>query len=225
MDNATKIQQYGLYDPRFEHDACGVGFVCHIKGQKSHAIVRQGLEVLCRLSHRGAVGADPKTGDGAGILIQTPHDFFKKAAREERIDLPAVGAYGTGLIFLPSDKEERSFCKEALERIARSHGQVFLGWRKVPTDHADIGKSARSTEPAFEQAFIAAGDSFRDPLAFERKLYVIRKETENEIRSSEIKQKKSFYITNLSGRTFSYKGLLMPDQMEKFFLDLKDPDL
>lgn len=225
MDNRTRAEKYGLYDPRFEHDACGVGFVCHIKGQKSHEIVRQGLEVLCRLAHRGAVGADPKTGDGAGILIQTPHDFFKKAARQERIDLPAPGTYGTGLIFLPSDKEERSFCKDAFERTARSHGQTFLGWRKVPTDHADIGQSARSTEPVFEQAFIAAADLMGDPLAFERKLYVIRKETENEIRASEIKQKRSFYITNLSSRTFAYKGLLMPDQMEKFFLDLRDPDM
>jgi len=215
-------EKQGLYDPQFEHDSCGVGFVCNIKGKKTNLIIRQGIEVLRRLSHRGAVGSDPKTGDGAGILIQIPHEFFKKAASGNKIDLPAQGSYGTGLIFLPQDAKERLFCKGAFEKIINENGQTLLGWRNVPIDDADIGKSARSTEPVFEQIFIAKDTELNDELAFERKLYVIRKEVEGIIRGSDLSQKKAFYITNLSCRTFSYKGLLMPEQLENFFPDLKD---
>ena len=218
-------KKQGLYDPGFERDSCGVGFACNIKGMKSNAIVKQGIEVLHRLSHRGAVGSDPKTGDGAGILIQIPHEFFKKAASAEKIDLPGQGLYGTGLIFLPQDAKERKFCKEAFEKIINGHDQILLGWRNVPIDDSDIGKSAKSAEPVFEQIFIARDKGIDDELAFERKLYVIRKEVENIIRGSELNQKKSFYITNLSCRTFSYKGLLMPEQLEGFFKDLKDESI
>ena len=152
--NSYLSKKQGLYDPQFEHDSCGVGFVCHIKGHKSNAIVRQGIEVLHRLAHRGAVGADPKTGDGAGILIQMPQEFFKKVAHENKIDLPSPEFYGTGLIFLPQAVKERSFCKETLEKIVGEQGQVVLGWRPVPIDDSDIGKSAKSTEPVIEQIFI-----------------------------------------------------------------------
>jgi glutamate synthase domain-containing protein 2/glutamate synthase domain-containing protein 1/glutamate synthase domain-containing protein 3 len=222
MDDRQKLGQFGLYDPQFEHDSCGVGFVCDILGRKSNSIVRQGIEVLHRLAHRGAVGADPKTGDGAGLLIQMPHDFFKKIAKESDIDLPQQGAYGTGLIFLPQDSQERQFCKEALENAIREQGQALLGWRVVPIDNSGIGESAKTTQPVFEQVFIARNKDLSDDLAFERQLYCIRKRVENIVRSSELKQKKAFYITNLSCRTFSYKGLLMPNQLDDFFIDLKD---
>jgi len=215
-------KKQGLYDPQFEHDSCGVGFVCDIKGEKTNAIIKQGIEVLRRLSHRGAVGSDPKTGDGAGILIQMPHEFFKKAARDNKIDLPSQGEYGTGLIFLPQDAKEREFCKKAIEKAVNGCGQTTLGWRRVPVNDSGIGESAKSTEPVFEQIFIARNKDLKDELAFERKLYVARKEAENSIRESSINQKKAFYITNLSCRTFSYKGLLMPGQLEHFFQDLKD---
>ena len=222
MNNLQKTAKFGLYDPQFEHDSCGVGFVCDILGRKSNSIVRQGIEVLHRLAHRGAVGADPKTGDGAGLLIQMPHDFFKRIAKESKIDLPQPGAYGTGLIFLPQDGQERQFCKESFEKAIKEQGQMLLGWRAVPIDNSGIGESAKTTQPVFEQVFIARNKDLSDDLAFERQRYCIRKRVENAVRSSELKQKKAFYITNLSCRTFSYKGLLMPNQLDNFFLDLKD---
>ncbi len=215
----------GLYDSRFEHDSCGVGFVCNIKGKKSNNIIRQGINVLYRLAHRGAVGADPKTGDGAGLLIQTPHEFFKKAAADNKISLPGPGAYGSGLVFLPQDIREREFCKDVFEKTIKGHGQGFLGWRSVPTDDSDIGQGAKATQPVFEQIFIAKDKSLSGKLDFERKLYVIRKQVENVIRSSGLKEGKSFYITNISSRTFIYKGLLMPGQLDNFFIDLKDSRL
>ncbi len=215
----------GLYDPRFEHDACGVGFVCDLKGRRTHTMVQQGLEVLRRLSHRGATGADPQTGDGAGILIQIPHRFFAGAAEAASIRLPAAGHYGTGLIFLPTDERERAFCKAALEEAVALLGQTFLGWRSVPLDNADIGATARKTQPVIEQPFIGRSASLADTLAFERALYCIRKVAENRVRAAALRQQASFYITNLSCRTFSYKGLLMPEQLERFFPDLRDPAL
>ena len=215
----------GLYDPIFEHDSCGVGFVCNIKGEPSNTIVKQGVEVLHRLSHRGAVGSDPKTGDGAGVLIQTPHDFFKKVAKDIHIDLPDKGFYGSGLIFLPQDENERKFCKKTIEEVIKRQGQVYLGWRMVPIDNSGIGEGARNSQSIFEQIFIGRSRDIVDELAFERRLYCIRKEVESIIVKSDIIQKDYFYITNISARTLSYKGLLMPDQIDNFFLDLKDRDL
>ncbi len=214
----------GLYDPRYEHDSCGVGFVCNIKGRASNEIIKQGLEVLSHLAHRGATGADPKTGDGAGILIQTPHDFFVKACKG-RIDLPQRGSYGTGLVFLPVDPEDNKLCKEIFAKIVTEEGLALLGWREVPVDNSGIGITAKATEPGIEQPFISSNDKVSEGLDFERKLYVIRKRIENSIRSSGLKQKSFFYITNLSSRTFSYKGLLMPVQVEKFFSDLNCADM
>jgi len=216
------MKAQGLYEPAFEHDSCGVGFVCNIKGQKTNAIVRQGIEVLHRLSHRGAVGSDPKTGDGAGILIQIPHDFFKKVSRGVNINLPDLGAYGAGLVFLPQDSGERSFCKEAFKRIINEEGQLLLGWRNVPIDDSDIGEGAKSTQPVFEHVFIGRNKNIDNEMSFERKLYIIRRRVENIILESGLKQKNSFYITNISCRTLSYKGLLMPRQIDNFFLDLRD---
>jgi len=219
------MKAQGLYNPELEHDSCGVGFVCNIKGQSSNAIVKQGVEVLHRLAHRGAVGSDPKTGDGAGVLIQLPHDFLKKAAQDAGINLPPPGAYGCGLIFLPQDSQERKFCKEVFEGVIKDQGQVFLGWRPVPIDDSGIGSGAKSTQSVFEQIFIGRSPGITEKLAFERKLYCIRKEVENVILKSGLKQKDYFYITNISCRTLSYKGLLMPEQIDNFFVDLKDKDM
>ena len=218
-------RKQGLYDPQFEHDSCGVGFVCDIKGRRSNENIRQGLEVLRRLAHRGATGADPKTGDGAGILIQIPHEFLLRVCHKDKINLPSCGEYGTGLVFLPTDKEDRAFCKDVFLKIIEEEKQVLLGWRKVPVDNSHIGKTAQETEPEIEQIFIQKSKSVKTQLDFERKLYLIRKQVENKIRASKIKQKSFFYITNISSRTLSYKGLLMPDQVESFFLDLRDNSL
>ncbi|MDD5108580.1 MAG: glutamate synthase large subunit [Candidatus Omnitrophica bacterium] len=218
-------KKQGLYDPQFEHDSCGVGFVCNIKGNKSNDIVRQGLEVLRRLAHRGATGADPKTGDGAGLLIQFPHEFFVSVCKKENISLPQKGKYASGLVFLPQDALERKFCKETFENIINNEAQIFLGWRKVPVNNQDIGKTAKDTQPQIEQIFIGRNKNIVDVLAFERKLYIIRKQVENIIRASKIKQKPFFYIPSLSSRTFIYKGLLMPHQVESFFLDLSSKEI
>jgi glutamate synthase domain-containing protein 2/glutamate synthase domain-containing protein 1/glutamate synthase domain-containing protein 3 len=219
------MKAQGLYDPIFEHDSCGVGFVCNIKGLKSNAIVKQGIEVLNRLAHRGAVGSDPKTGDGAGILIQMPHEFLAKAAKASSINLPELSFYGCGLIFLPQDTAERSLCKEIIESVIKEQGQILLGWRSVPIDNSEIGESAKSTQPVFEQLFIARAKNIKDDLAFERRLYCIRKQIEAKVFESLLKQKDYFYITNLSCRTLSYKGLLMPEQVSSFFVDLKDESI
>jgi glutamate synthase (NADPH) large chain len=235
--NKHKIEQaqdQGLYDRRFEHDSCGVGFICNYKGKKSHEVVAQALEALRRLSHRGATGADPRTGDGAGILIQMPHEFFAKEALKLRIDLPLAGHYASGLIFLPTDSRDRDACKKIFEKVIREEGQVLLGWRRVPVDDSCIGHTAKATQPVIEQIFIAEGGAVSsrkkaeiiiDNLTFERKLYVIRKRVENALRRQRLSQKDFFYITNLSSRTFSYKGLLMPGQVQDFFIDLKSPEI
>lgn len=218
-------EKQGLYDPQFEHDSCGVGFVCSINGEKSHEIIKQGINVLRHLSHRGAVGADPKTGDGAGVLIQIPHKFLKKECGKIGIFLPVPGAYGAGLVFLPTDTGERNFCIGIFAKILKEEGAELIGWRDVPLDNSIIGKTARDTEPVVRQVFVGRPDSITDRADFERKLYVIRKQIENNIRNSDIKQKKSFYITNLSSRTLSYKGLLMPKQLSDYFVDLNDGDV
>ncbi|MFC1752166.1 glutamate synthase large subunit [Thermoproteota archaeon] len=215
----------GLYDPRFEHDSCGVGFVCDIKGNKSNTIVRQGIKALNRLSHRGAVGADPKTGDGAGLLIQLPHTFLAKECEKIGVSLPKVGDYAVGLIFLPTDEGEQNFCVKIFEKIIQEEKQILLGWRDVPIDESVIGRGARETMPVMRHIFIRAGSDTSDQLAFERKLYVIRRQVENEINRSSLEQKLFFYITKLSSRTLSYKGLLMPSQLGDFFLDLRDESM
>jgi len=215
----------GLYDPQFEHDNCGVGFVCNINGHKSYDIVKKGIEVLERLSHRGAVGADPQTGDGAGILIQIPHRFLKKECKKEGVFLPEPGDYGTGLVFLPNDEKEKKSCQEIFENIINEEGQQLLGWRNIPVNSAVIGNGARITKPFMAQVFIGRNKDLKSRLDFERKLYVIRKQVENAIKIESLEQKSSFYITNLSSSTLSYKGLLMPSQLRGFFSDLQDESI
>ncbi|MGC8771579.1 MAG: glutamate synthase large subunit [Brevinematia bacterium] len=219
------MQQCGLYDPRFEHDACGVGFIANIKGEKSHKLVEQSLEILNRLAHRGATGADPKTGDGAGILIQLPDKFFRKECERLGINLPEEGKYGTGIVFLPKIEKERETIKEWFVELIKEENLDFLGYRKVPVDNTDIGKTAKESEPVMEQIFVGYSKDLKDSLELERKLYILRKKIENRVRNSSLSQKSFFYITNLSSRTFSYKGMLTPEQVGTYFLDLSDPSI
>ena len=215
----------GLYDPQFEHDACGVGFLVNIKGQKSHQIVRDALQILLNLDHRGACGCEANTGDGAGILLQMPHRFFEKVAPGAKFDLPPFGHYGAANVFLSPVESERAQAEKAFERIVAEEGQRLLGWRTIPTDNSSLGNSARQTEPVMRQIFIGRNPALTDPMAFERKLYVIRKRAENTIRYGQMPGGKWFYVPSLSYKTLVYKGLLMPAQVDQYYSDLRDPDL
>ncbi len=218
-------RKQGLYDPQFEHDACGVGFIAHMKGKKSHEIVAQGLQMLINLDHRGACGAEINTGDGAGILMQMPHSFLVNAAKEKSIELPAEGQYGAGIVFLPRDKILRRKIEQGFEKIVASEGQHFLGWRTVPTDNSMLGDTARSAEPYMRMAFVKRDASVTDDMAFERKLYVIRKRSYNEIRSTAQEGANFWYVCSLSLKTLVYKGMLLTEQVGQYFLDLKNPDM
>lgn len=225
MNKRRELEKYSLYDPRFERGSCGVGFVCDVKGRRSYAIIENGIQALVHLLHRGAVGSDPKTGDGAGILIQVPDEFLRKEAGNKKIELPKKGSYAVGMVFLPQDKTERKFIQDNFQRIIEKDGLSFLGWRDVPVDDSAIGRSAKETEPVIKHAFVAKPEYIKDELGFEQALYVARKKIENFVRSSRLKQKSFFYITNLSCRTLSYKGLLISSQLKEFFLDLKDESM
>ncbi|MBI3605616.1 MAG: glutamate synthase subunit alpha, partial [Nitrospirae bacterium] len=208
----------GLYNPSNEKDSCGIGFAVNIKGIPSHGIILKGLEILKNLSHRGAVGGDPFTGDGAGILVQIPHAFYKEVRIKGTIKLPGSGSYGIGMAFLPSDVLERIRCEKIIEETAAQEGQLFLGWRDVPTAPGHIGRLARETAPVIRQFFIERQNLPQEE--FERKLYIIRKEIENLIYSW---IKGVFYIPSLSAKTIVYKGLLTPEQIPLFYQDLNDP--
>lgn len=219
-------QAQGLYDPQNEHDACGVGFIVNIKGEKSHKLVLDAVQILVNLQHRGACGCEDNTGDGAGILLQVPHKLLNRVCREAGIVLPQKqGDWGVGMIFLPSDKAERRFCEEALERIVVEEGQEFLGWRDVPVDNSLLGATAIKVEPVIRQAFIGRGTATADAAGLEWKLYVIRKRMEKLIADSALAQKKFFYVPSLSNRTIVYKGLLLATQISTFYRDLGDPDM
>jgi len=225
MNNGVPKKQ-GLYDPAYEHDSCGVGFVCNVDGSRTNDIVAKGISVLERMSHRGAVGSDPKTGDGAGILMQIPHEFLKKVCDESKIIIPCSGKYGAGMVFLPTDRADREFCTNLFERIAIKEGLSVLGWRNVPVNDNMLGKGAKETQPVICQVLVGCGDEgWASPLDFERKLYIVRRQVEKYVRESAIKQKNIFYITGLSSRTLSYKGLLMPEQVRNYFVDLADTDM
>ncbi len=218
-------EKQGLYDPQLEKDSCGVGFVADIKGRKSHQIIEHGITILENLAHRGACGCDPLTGDGAGILIQIPHEFLTKEGKKLNISLPACGEYGVGHVFLPADKAEQSECIQILEETVKAEGQTVLGWRDVPVMSSGIGWVARSVEPVIKQIFIGRGPKIKDQFCLEIKLLVIRKVTENKIHVSDLKNKKMFYITNLSTRTLTYKGQLMGEQLKPYFPDLADSSM
>src|SRR6267378_2219892 len=214
----------GLYDPAHEHDACGIGFVASIPGHKSHEIIRKGIEVLINLTHRGACGCDPETGDGAGVLIQIPHKFFMRECGKLGFELPAPGAYGVGMTFLPVEKHQRLQCEGILERIVREEGLTVLGWRDTPCFASAIGRVARGSQPYIQQIFVGCG-SFTDEDAFERKLYVVRKRAESEMAVSGIEDASVFHVSSLSCRTIVYKGLLLAPQITNFYKELSDPDV
>ena len=220
MNNNQTPRKQGLYDPQFEHDACGVGFIVHKTGKKSHDIVEQALTILLNLDHRGACGAEKNTGDGAGILCQIPDLFFRKVTSNLGFTLPAAGQYGVGMLYTAPDAEIRGKSRQEFEKIAAEEGLKVLGWRDVPTDNSSLGNSAKSTEPFIEQVFIERDANLSDDLAFERKLYVIRKRSHLSRQSFN----RYWYPCSISSRTIVYKGQLMPVQVGDYFPDLHDPD-
>ena len=223
-----EARREGLYDPAHEHDACGVGFVAHIKNRKSHAIVAQGLQILKNLEHRGATGYDPLLGDGAGILIQIPDAFLRAEMAAQGVELPPAGEYGVGMLFLPNNAESRRACEAAIERTIRYEGQKLLGWRDVPVDNRGLAQAARDLEPVMRQVFIGRGTGsadVKDADAFERKLFVIRKEAGHRVQALKLPDVKMFYVPSLSTRTLIYKGMLLADQVGEYFLDLQDERL
>ncbi len=213
----------GLYDPRFEHDACGVGFIVNVKGHASHRILEQALQVLKNLDHRGACGAEVNTGDGAGVLIQMPHAFNEEVCRKARISLPKPGEYGSGIIFLPRNPTVRRKIEEKFEQVVQSEGQTVIGWRTVQTNNSMLGDTARSCEPFMRQVFIRRNPEITDELDFERKLYVIRKRAYNEIRTSTMAGAETWFVVSLSCRTMVFKGMLLTNQLDQYFTDLHNP--
>lgn len=220
MSHKALPPKQGLYDPRNEHDACGVGFVADIKGRKSRKIVEDGLKILDRLTHRGAVGADPKAGDGAGILLQLPDAFFRE---EVDFELPEPGKYAVGMLFAPRDEAARAGAEAIVTRFIEAEGQSLLGWRTVPVDNSGLGYSVKPSEPVMRQVFIGCGSGCADQTAFERKLFVIRKQIDKLVRETEITGGDAFYFTSMSSRTITYKGKLLAGQVGEYYPDLRDP--
>ena len=223
MAYAHPPEAQGLYDPANEHDACGVGFVANIKGSKSHAIVEQGLAILKNLTHRGAVGADPLAGDGAGILVQIPDQFFREEMAKQDVTLPPVGEYGVGMVFLPQEPASRFACEYEIERAIKDEGQVLLGWRDVPCDNEGLGHSVKRIEPTIRQVFIGRGAGVTVTDALERKLYIIRKSSGHAIQALKLAHGKEFYVPSMSARTIVYKGMLLAGQVGSYYKDLQDP--
>ena len=222
MEQAVPDRQ-GLYDPANEHDACGVGFVAHFKGQKSHSIVEQGLLILKNLDHRGAVGADPLQGDGAGILIQIPDQFYREEMAKQGVTLPPLGEYGVGMVFLPQEAASRHACVEEIERSVTAEGQVMLGWRDVPVkSDMPMSPTVKATEPVIRQVFVGRGPDIFVTDALERKLYIIRRRAANAIKSLKLKHGQEFYVPSFSARTVNYKGLLLANQVGVYYQDLQD---
>ncbi|MFP6665280.1 MAG: glutamate synthase large subunit [Deltaproteobacteria bacterium] len=217
-------EKHGLYRPNTESDACGVGFVVKVNGEQSHDIIGKGLEILDNLTHRGACGCDPETGDGCGILTQIPHGFFAKETAKIPLTLPEPGSYAIGMVFLPADVFQLNTCLELFEKAVHEEGQKFLGWRKVPIDESQCGWLGRSSMPEIRQIFIGAAEGTAAGVVFERKLYVIRKRVEAALRDSGISESERFYVPSLSSQTIVYKGLLLPERVGEFYLDLKDPE-
>ncbi len=223
QNNLTLSKTQGLYQSNQEHDACGVGFVAHIKGQKSHAIVSQALKILENLDHRGAVGADKLMGDGAGILIQIPDALYRQEMALQGVVLPPLGEYGVGIIFLPKEQASKEACEQEMERAIKAEGQVLLGWRDVPINQdMPMSPTVRAKEPLIRQVFIGRGNDVIVQDALERKLYVIRKTASAAIQNLQLKHGKEYYVPSMSSRTVIYKGLLLADQVGTYFLDLRD---
>ncbi|HEY6240230.1 MAG TPA: glutamate synthase large subunit [Burkholderiales bacterium] len=222
MSHNHPPQQQGLYNPANEHDACGVGFIAHIKGKKSHAIVDQGLQILRNLTHRGATGADPLAGDGAGILIQIPDQLFREEMAKQGATLPPPGEYGVGMVFLPKEPASHLACEYEIERAIKDEGQVLLGWRDVPVDNSDLAEPAKRIEPVIRQVFIGRGKGVTVTDALERKLYIVRKSAGHAIQALKLAHGKEFYVPSMSARTVCYKGMLLAHQVGEYYKDLQD---
>jgi glutamate synthase (ferredoxin) len=230
MAHKTAPGKQGLYDPQYEHDACGVGFVADLKAKPAHDMVQKALQILLNLEHRGACGCEDNTGDGAGILLQTPHRFLGRECERLGIPLPGPGDYGVAMVFLPTDPADRRRCEELFEQVVTAEGQCVLGWRDVPTDNATLGPTARGAQPFIRQLFVGRGapETLRvgtggaEDLAFERKLYVIRRRVENAVKRSTVAQRHMFYVPSLSCKTLIYKGMLTSSQLPRFYPELGD---
>ena len=214
--------QQGLYDPSNEHDNCGIGFVANIKNLKSHEIVKNGLTILDNLTHRGAAGADPLTGDGAGILIQIPDRFYREECGGLGFELPEIGCYGVGMVYFPQGEQARADCEQVIEQLVAEEGQKLLGWRDTPTDNSVLSGAVREIEPFIRQVFIGRGSNCKDTNAFERKLFVIRKQTHIRVREEKLAGEESFYVPTLSARTICFKGMMLSDRVADYFTDLND---
>ena len=214
----------GLYDPALDKDSCGVGFIADIKGRRSHAIVEDALAILCNLEHRGAVGADPRAGDGAGILVQSPHKFFAKEAGRLGFTLPAPGEYAVGMLFMPPDPDWRQVIRDIYTQLIKREGLTLIGWRDVPTDNSTLGESVKPTEPVIQQVFIGRGKKISNESDFERRLYILRKSMSNAIYSRKERRLSGYYPASISCRTVVYKGMFLADQLGTYYPDLHDPD-
>ncbi len=224
-DYRKSFMKQGMYDPAFEHDACGMGFVADVKGKKSRSIIDKGLDILKNLEHRGAVGADPETGDGSGILIQMPDEFIRKVAAERKIKLPAEGKYGVGVMFLPQDPIARKAAENIVEKIVIDENQKFLGWRDVPVDRNVPGRGARATQPFIRQCFVGANKSIQSQDEFERKLYTIRRIIDHRVRAELECDRSEYYVPSFSSKVLIYKGMLLAPQLTAFYKDLNDKDM
>src|SRR5579863_5166132 len=222
MVNSAGLPRQGLYDPRNEHDACGVGFIAHIKNRPSHGLVADGIRILLNLAHRGAVSADPLAGDGAGILVQLPDKLLRAETKRLGFALPPLGEYGVGMMFLPRHEETRRACEAALVHFIAAEGQTLLGWRDVPVDSSVLGESIKPIEPVIRQVFIGRGANCPDVDAFERKLFIIRKQTHLRIRAQGLPEQSTFYIASLSARTIIYKGMVIPERLALYYRDVGD---
>lgn len=211
------VKSQGLYDPSFEHDACGMGFVADIKGRKSRSIIDKGLDILKNLEHRGAVGADPETGDGSGILIQMPDEFIRKVAAERKIKLPPERRYGVGVMFLPQDPTLRKAVENIVEKIVVDENQKFLGWRDVPVDPSVPGKGAQKTQPFIRQCFVGANKNVESQDEFERRLYLIRRIIDHRIRAELDLNRSQYYVPSFSSKVLVYKGMLLAPQLTAYY--------
>ena len=215
---------HGLYDPAQEHDACGFGFIANIRNTPRHDIVHQALEIVHNLDHRGAIGADPLAGDGAGILIQLPDAFFRRVMAEQGVTLPPLGEYAVGMVFLPRDPTRRDLAARAIETAIHREGQVLIGWREVPVDDSVLGYSVKANRPTIRQVFIQRGPDTPDTDAFQRKLYVVRKQAHHALWDQNLRAYEDFYIVTMSARTIVFKGMVLAPNLAKFYLDFQDPD-
>src|SRR6516164_5665969 len=214
----------GLYDPALDKDSCGVGFIADIKGRRSHKLIKDALAILCNLEHRGAVGADPRAGDGAGILVQVPHKFFAKKADRLGFSLPKPGEYAVGALFMPRDPDWRQVIRDIYSQMIKREGMTLLGWREVPTDNSTLGESVKPTEPVHLQVFIGRGKRIKSETEFERRLYILRKSISHAIYTRKERRLSGYYPVSISCRTVVYKGMFLADQLCTYYPDLHDKD-